>query len=334
MKPVKLGKESIDDSRLAADKSACRKFGPCGAGDLAVYLNGYFLDRHYYIPYRNISRIYKRVAMSRGGFSGKGIFASIPYLVVEYDGGLEKQCTFKHENQVDDMISYIRKTRPDIKTISHDAEVKLASRQKERESKKIKNLSGEAAKTIEELEKQRNYLLDNESISRELSLSSRRKRAFLTNSSSYGWVALAITLLGAASLVYGIWSFASGNGNFGIYFALFGMAAIFFFSGVSVLPTAKNNRKSVMARADRALENMEKYISGYPDFYLPARYAHPAVLARMIRTIEEGRAVSMDEALETVKNDLKKINSDVTVEQDEYDEIVSIKPMFLNFDYS
>ena len=46
MKPVKLGKESIDDSRLAADKSACRKFGPCGAGDLAVYLNGYFLDRH------------------------------------------------------------------------------------------------------------------------------------------------------------------------------------------------------------------------------------------------------------------------------------------------
>ena len=112
------------------------------------------------------------------------------------------------------------------------------------------------------------------------------------------------------------------------------MAAIFFFSGVSVLPTAKNNRKSVMARADKALENMERYISGYPDFYLPARYAHPAVLARMIRAIEEGRAVSMDEALDTVKNDLKKINSDVTVEQDEYDEIVSIKPMFLNFDYS
>ena len=54
----------------------------------------------------------------------------------------------------------------------------------------------------------------------------------------------------------------------------------------------------------------------------------------MIRAIEEGRAVSMDEALDTVKNDLKKINSDVTVEQDEYDEIVSIKPMFLNFDYS
>ena len=34
-----------------------------------------------------VTRVYKRVAMSKGGFSGKGIFATLSYLVVEFDGG-------------------------------------------------------------------------------------------------------------------------------------------------------------------------------------------------------------------------------------------------------
>ena len=52
----------------------------------------------------SVRRVFKRVAMSKGGFSGKGVFGSIPYLVVEYDGGQVKQCTFKHEDDVDRMI--------------------------------------------------------------------------------------------------------------------------------------------------------------------------------------------------------------------------------------
>lgn len=39
--------------------------------------------------------------MSSGGFSGKGVFASMAYLVVEYDGGKQKQCNFKDERDVD-----------------------------------------------------------------------------------------------------------------------------------------------------------------------------------------------------------------------------------------
>ena len=35
--------------------------------------------------------------MSSGGFTGKGMFASMAYLVVEYDGGKQKQCNFKDE---------------------------------------------------------------------------------------------------------------------------------------------------------------------------------------------------------------------------------------------
>ena len=41
----------------------------------------------------------------------------------------------------------------------------------------------------------------------------------------------------------------------------------------------------------------------------------------------------MSEALEVLKNDLKALNSSVVVEQEEYDEIVAIKPMFLVMDY-
>ena len=38
-------------------------------------------------------------------------------------------------------------------------------------------------------------------------------------------------------------------------------------------------------------------------------------------------------ALEVVKNDLKALNADVQVSQEEYDEVVAIKPMFLNAEY-
>ena len=69
------------------------------------------------------------------------------------------------------------------------------------------------------------------------------------------------------------------------------------------------------------------------DFPVPARYAHPIVLERMIRVLREGRAQSVKESLAVVKEDLKKLNADVQVEQEEYDEVVTIKPMFLLQEY-
>lgn len=66
---------------------------------------------------------------------------------------------------------------------------------------------------------------------------------------------------------------------------------------------------------------------------MPARYAHPVVLQRMIRVLREGRAQSVGEALNVMKKDLKALNASVQVEQEEYDEVVAIKPMFLLWDY-
>lgn len=49
--------------------------------------------------------------------------------------------------------------------------------------------------------------------------------------------------------------------------------------------------------------------------------------------MEEGRADTPEQALETVKADLKALNSSVQVSQEEHDEVVAVKAMFLNEDY-
>ena len=162
----------------------------------------------------------------------------------------------------------------------------------------------------------------------------RRKRAYLCSKPSFRWVALAITVLGLVSLLFGVATILQGTGSFGVYFALFGLAAIFMFSGVSVLPTARNNKNAIMARNEKAQQDMAGYLKGYRgEFPLPARYAHPIVLRRMQRAIEEGRAARIPDALETVKQDLKALNAEVEVDQQEYDEVVAVKALFLNEDY-
>ena len=87
--PVQLGTAAIAKDTIKADKAACKPFGPCGVGKAALYIGTYFIDRYYYIALDSVQRVFKRVAMSRGGFSGHGVFGAIPYLVVQYDNGSE-----------------------------------------------------------------------------------------------------------------------------------------------------------------------------------------------------------------------------------------------------
>lgn len=138
--------------------------------------------------------------------------------------------------------------------------------------------------------------------------------------------------MGLVSLIYGIYLLPS-HGGFAAYFLLFGLAAIFMFSGASVLPTARDNKAAIIDQARRAQEAIEGYISFYHDFPLPARYAHPIVLKRMQCAIEDGRTSSPAEALEIVKQDLKALNADVEMDQAKYGEFIAIKALFLNKDY-
>ena len=328
--PVRLGNTVLEAETAAADRKSCRRFGPCGVGEKALYLNDLLIDRHFYVGFGSVRRVFKRVAMSQGGFSGKGAFGSIPYLVVQYDDGQEKQCTFKREEDVDELLAYLGQVHPEIPRLSVGGEQRLEQKAKEEAARYLSELTSDAQSAKEELEKAQKFLSGYPELTDRLSKAARAKRVNQHTNPAYRWVALAIVLAGAAALVYGIISWRNG-GDFGMYFALFGFAAIFFFSVADVLPTAKNNKKAVARAWEEAQANLAHVLPD--DFPLPARYAHPVVLTRMIRILREGRAQSADEALEVLKSDLKALTADVQVSQEEYDEVVAIKSMFLLSDY-
>lgn len=333
-RPHPLSNFRLDPTELEPDRKNCRNIGPCGVGEKALYLNSFFIDRYYYVPIRTVTRVFKRVAMSKGGFSGKGAFASIPYLVVEFDNGRQKQCNFKHEQQVDELLALLAKEQPQIKRVSQTAEAKLARQEAAEEKERLSRpeLTPDAKSSLQTLQHAVDYLEQKPEFSDNLSTAAQRRRAYQCSSPSYRRVAMALTILGFLAVAAGIYSFTIHNG-FAIYFVLFGIAAIFTFAGFSTLPTARNNRRSIMRYDETSRQQMEQYIRNYPDFPVPARYAHPIVLKRMQRAIEQGRASSVEQALEIVKKDLKALNSSVQVSQKEYDEVVAIKPMFLNAMY-
>lgn len=280
-KPVQLGREALDKDVLIADRKSCKRFGPCGVGEKALYLSSFYRSCRYYLPYGGITRVFKRVAMSKGGFSHKGIFASIPYLVVEYDGGEEKQCTYKYEEQVDQLLACLKRTHPEIKQVSAAAEERLA----EREQPPKPELTQEAVDTLRALKAAEAVLKKRPDLYLELSKSARQLRQL--------------------NLILS----ARRGGNM------------------------KKREADIPPRAERAKAAMEAFLTDYQPFPLPSRYAHPIVLRRMRRCIETGRAATPEQALEAVKSDLKALNSSVQVSQEEHDEVVAVKAMFLNEGY-
>lgn len=77
----------LDDASLVRDKQHCRRIGPCGVGRRALYLNSYFIDRHYYVPFSAITRAFKFIEEGTGGVR---VLAGRACLLVEYDGGMQQ----------------------------------------------------------------------------------------------------------------------------------------------------------------------------------------------------------------------------------------------------
>ena len=325
-----LSRSQLPKETLSADKKACRRFGPCGVGEQALYLNSFWFERFYYVPIAAVRRVFKRVAMSQGGFTGKGAFGTIPYLVVEYDDGQEKQCTFKREEDVDLLLAHLAAVHPEIPGLSRDGERRLAEKAAKEARRYVKELTPQAEQTRQELEQAKAVLQKKPELTAKLSAAAKAKRIEDRSNHAYRWVAMAIMLAGFVALIYGIRSLVQKDSS-GLYFLLLGLAAIFLFSGLHVFPTARNNRKAIEKDWRDSIAAMEKALPiGFP---VPACYAHPIVLDRMIRVIREGRAQTAPEALAQVKEDLKALTADVQVEQEEHDEVVAIKPMFLLQDY-
>ena len=328
--PARLGAVSLDKETVRADKKTCRRFGPCGVGQKALYLNSIFLDRRMYVPLKSVRRVFKRIAMSKGGFTGHGIFGTMSYLVVEFDKGEQRQFRFKHEEDVDHMIAYISEVLPKVPTHSKAAEERLRQRDEEEANRYLDHLTDDAEAACAILHKGIEKLEAEPSITSRLATASKAVRVNQRTNPAYKWVALAIVILGIIAAAFGIQKIFTHD-NTGIYYTLLGLAALFMFSSAQVLPTARNNRKHINEVYERAEADAYNLVG--PEFVVPAHYAHPIVLKRMERIIREGRAQTTDEALEVLKADLKAMTSDVQVSQEEYDEVIVIKPMFLMHDY-
>ena len=227
------------------------------------------------------------------------MFASMAFLVVEYDGGKQKQCNFKDERDVDTLLALLAKEQPQIKLLSAAGEQAVAKQAAEKAARKLPELPKDAEHSLTVLRRAKEFLAAKPAVSDELSAAERRKRAQLKSKPVYRYVALTIFIFGIVAAAYGLYAITKHVGNYGIYFALFGFAAIFLFSSYNMLPTARNNHSAIMKRAEKAEAAMAEYVKHYPNgaFPVPSQYAHPIVLKQMADAIEEGRAVTVPEAL-------------------------------------
>lgn len=333
-KPDKLGYTALDADEVKADRKKCLRFGPCGIGEKAVYLNSFFIDRAMYVAHQDVRRVFKRIAMTKGGFTGRGMFGSMPYLVVVLSDGSEKQCNFKYESDVDAFINKYHALYPLIPIHSVASEKKLAEERAREEARYKKDLSGTALSSIAIIDRASDYLSANIGISDELSRCAKQKRIIDQIKPGYKIFAALIVIVSSMFFIYGIYSFLHG-GSTALYFLLFSAAFIFYALSMQVLPTSRNNSRAAQREFDEAVKNAESLVSAYDgEFPLPAKYAHPAALSRMKRIIREGRAETAGEAYSLMKDELKAINSSVTVSQTEYDEITAIKPIFLVCGYA
>ena len=331
--PRLLGTKPLDAETLAADVKACRKFGPCGLGEQAIYLGGRLIDRGFYVTYGEAERVFKRIAMSKGGFTGKGMFGAMAYLVVLMKDGREKQSYFKREEEVDELLAALRREHPDIPTHSEAAERKLREAEEVEQARYLKELTPEAQSAVDELREAQKPLLRRRDLTDELAAAAKKKRVIDAINPTYRLAAVAILLLAIGAAALGIYMWANHT-DYAELVAVFGFAVIFLVISSRVLPTGRNNRRYAQERWDKALANMRVLLEEEPGIPVPAQYAHPIVLERMIRVLREGRAQSVREAYETVKADLRALNASVTVTQKEYDEVVVVKPLFLLCDYA
>ena len=332
IKPSPIGSRTLTPEVLAADRKASRKFGPCGVGKEALYMGTNYIDRCFYIPWKEVKRVFKRVAMSQGAYTGKGVFGALAYLVVQYGNGKEKQSRFRHEADVDRLLAVVEKEHPGIPTHSAKAERKLADAEAQEAKRYLKELSPEAGEAVHELTQAKVYLEERPSLSNVLAAAAKQKRIVDNIKPGYRIAGIAMGVVSILAVIYGLYALYMHR-TAATYFLLGGAALFFFALSANMLPNKWNSRKRGQADWDAALNDMREYLAQKPDFPVPAQYAHPVVLERMIRALREGKAKTASQAYTTMKKELKALNNTVKVSQSEYDEVVKIKPLFLVCNY-
>ncbi|MGI6055860.1 MAG: ATPase P [Bilifractor sp.] len=330
--PQPLSTVTIDAEEIRADRRKSRKFDQCGLGEKAIYIGGFLTPRKFYVPYSQVTHVFKRVAVSKG--SGKAFLTPILYLVVRYDDGKEKQCSFRYLNEADDMLTELERTHPEIslKKPGSEAEEKEKAERLQRLDSVV--LEGEAARAVRKLENAKEILNKRPGLCKELIARARIKRSCDLIRPGWQILAAAILAAGICCIVGSVFGLRAGlSKTAAILLILIGAAAVLMMVNSRILPTPGRNRRSAEKTWEKALDSMQHHINSYPGFPLPARYAHPVVCDRMIRILKEERASDLDGALTVLKQDLKQMDYSVQLDRQDYEEVIQIKPLFLVSDY-
>ena len=104
--PKSLSDRKLPPEKLRPDRTCCTEYEDFGLGDKALYVEYFACSRMGYIPLSAITRVYKRLGVSKGFFEGK-MYGTLCYLVVRYDGQ-EKAFRFTHEENVDALLNAFR----------------------------------------------------------------------------------------------------------------------------------------------------------------------------------------------------------------------------------
>ena len=326
--PKLLGKRGLDAQALAEDKKNAVKYDNCALGKEAVYLGTFYLPRMFYATYKDISRIYKRVAMSKGGFTGKGAFGAMSYVVIQLHNGQEHQVNFKTEPMCDAFIEDFHRAHPNIPTHSAKAERKLAEAEAKEQARYLQTLPPEAEQAVRRLRSAQRVLETRGDLVHNLEMTARNKRIIENISPQKRALGIGIAVLGLALIVAGLVCLALKK-DFAWYLVVFGAVAGMFALASNTLPFGRNTRAFALRDWESAVAAMRDFLQGQPDFPLPPQFAHPLVLERMIRLLRQGSASTASEAYEAMKEELKRLNNTVKVSQAEHDEVVKVKPLFL-----
>ena len=199
---------------------------------------------------------------------------------------------------------------------------------------------------VQTLEAAEAFLEEKPELYRRLSAAAAKKRVQDNVPPARRALGIGIFAVSAALIAAGIPLLAASK-PYAIYMILFGGAFLIFSLAGNLIPIGRNSPGRVRREWEEAVAACDAYIAGWGspaegslpneeahgEFPVPARYAHPVILRRMARVISQGRAEDAAGALECVKEDLKALNRSVKVSQEEYDEVVAVKPMFLVSEY-
>ena len=107
--PKALSEKTLSPEILRPDRVTCTHYEDFGLGDKALYVGMYGFGRVGYIPFSAITRVYKRLGVTKGFFEQGKIYGTLSYLVIRFEGK-EKVFRFTREEDLDALLQAFRET--------------------------------------------------------------------------------------------------------------------------------------------------------------------------------------------------------------------------------